>query len=97
MIIAKKYEVPDSCPGKCPGQKELFHQGGLCHYCPIFQCGKIEAPPEYADKEGFFCLCEADDYRLDWAKTWSEWFKGDMKEYPVLPLHISTYKKGAKK
>mgnify|MGYP003393828259 FL=1 len=31
-------------------------------------------------------MIEADDFREDWAKVWSEWFKGDMKEYPELYL-----------
>jgi hypothetical protein len=85
MIISKKYEVPDKCPMGCPGSKEPFYQGNLCCSCPIFSCRKVYAP-EYAGKDGLFCFVESDDFREDWAKEWSKWFKGDMKEYPVLML-----------
>ena len=86
MIIASKYEIPDTCPVDCIGKSEVFSQGGLCTRCPIFNCRKVETNDEYADKDGMFCLIKPEDYREDWAKVWSEWFKGDMKEYPILHL-----------
>lgn len=87
MLIVEKYEVPDTCPDICFGKREgIFFQGCLCSRCPIFNCRKIKTNDEYADKDGFFCMIEADDFREDWAKVWSEWFKGDMKEYPELYL-----------
>jgi hypothetical protein len=86
MIVAKKYEVPDDCPTGCPGNKEPFYQGNLCCSCPIFNCHKVPASPEYADKDGMLCLVEPDDFREDWAKKWETWFKGDMIEYPILML-----------
>lgn len=86
MLIAGKYEVPNTCPDICPYKNEMLSQTDLCHRCPIFNCRKIETNDEYADKDGFFCMIEADDFREDWAKVWSEWFKGDMKKYPELYL-----------
>ncbi len=86
MIIANKYEVPDFCPTKCWGKERPFSQGDLCVHCPIFNCRKVEAPEEYADQDGMFCLIAAENFREDWAQVWSEWFKGGMIDYPILPL-----------
>ena len=86
MIIANKYEIPDTCPSNCPHKNNKFSQGDLCRCCPVFSCYKIKTNDEYGDENGMFCLIEAKDYREDWAKIWSEWFKGDMKKYPELPL-----------
>ena len=58
----------------------------MCTSCPIFNCRKIKVDDEYGDKDGMFCLIEPEDYREDWAKIWSEWFKGDREEYPILYL-----------
>jgi len=86
MLIANEIEIPNSCPVACPGLLRSFSQGNLCSCCPIFNCRKIEAQPEYADKDGMFCLVEPENYRKDWAEVWAEWFKSDMKEYPILFL-----------
>ena len=86
MIVANTIEIPDECPENCSGKKEIFGQGGLCTRCPIFNCKKAPAPPEYADKDGMFCILEPEEYRKDWALVFQEWFKGDMKNLPKLFL-----------
>lgn len=88
MIIANQYEVPDDCPPKCGFIDDMkrFGQGSICCSCPILNCKKTPAPPQYADKNGMFCLIEPEGYRPDWAKIWAEWFKGDMKSIPELLL-----------
>ena len=84
MLIANKYEVPDFCPLRCWGQRRPFAQGDLCTRCPIFNCRKVEVEAEYADENGMFCLINPENYREDWAKIWSEWFKGSMIDFPEL-------------
>ena len=83
MIIAKKYKVPDDCPPNCKFIEELkiFDQSSICIRCPIFNCKKRCLPE---DKE--FCLIRPEDFRVDWAKIWSEWFQGDMQTLPELYL-----------
>ena len=73
MIIAKLYEVPDNCDF-CPQLQEPFSQGGICFRCPVFNCSG-EDP-----------LLHPIDYREDWAKEFAQWFKGDRKDWPQLPL-----------
>ena len=88
MLIANKYEIPDSCPTVCPFLKESFYQGNMCTRCPVFNCRGFEDSSEYADDDGKFRLLKPEDYREDWAEIWFEWFKGDMKTYPELPLFV---------
>lgn len=86
MILAGKYEIPDTCPLECPFNRGNFGQGDICTRCPIFNCRKFPDSSEYADEDGFFYLMKPEQYRPDWAKVWYKWFKGDMKEYPILYL-----------
>lgn len=80
MIIANKYEIPDKCPEKCSfkGDFVRYGQSAVCASCPIFNCTKFD----YNGKEE--CLVNPEGYREDWAKIWSEWFKGDMANLPEL-------------
>jgi hypothetical protein len=73
MIIANEYEIPDNCHG-CPWKDEPSYQGNICYYCPVLICSDLDP------------LCPPEGYRKDWAKIFFEWFKGDRKEYPHLPL-----------
>jgi len=75
MLIGGQ-EFPNKCPEDCPGRKEPFTQGGLCHYCPIFNCAGDEDT----------ILLHPKDYRPDWAKAWKEWFDKEMKGFPELRL-----------
>jgi hypothetical protein len=72
MIVAKKYEIPDSCPFDCPERGSLFGQNSLCIRCPIFNC--IGDDP----------LLRQEDYREDWAEEWERWFKTGMNGLPEL-------------
>lgn len=71
MLIAKKYEVPNSCPVNCKFKNDLakYGQGSICVRCPVFACPEMISP-------GW--------YREDWAKVWYDWFKGDMQQLPEL-------------
>lgn len=82
MLIAKKYEIPDNCKG-CPwfGDPIAESQGGICFRCPVMNC----TPPE-DDPLGYGPPIEPEHYREDWARIFCEWFKGDRKEWPNLPL-----------
>ena len=82
MLIAKKYEVPDACPEKCSfhGDMVTHGQNSVCCRCPVFVCKEFEMDGQ------MICMVPPDHHREDWAKVWSEWFKGDMKAFPVLPL-----------
>ena len=72
-IIISDELFSTKCPETCPGKKEAFHQGCLCHRCPIFNC---------AGKH--FMLIRPSDYRRDWARAWKKWFNEGMKGYPDL-------------
>jgi hypothetical protein len=62
-----EYEFPDNCPKKCPDlhYMETIDQGAMCIRCPIFNC----TGPENIR------LMRPEDYRLEWAKEWHEWFR----------------------
>jgi len=79
MIIGGQ-EFPEKCPENCPGKKEPFMQGGLCHRCPIFNC------KSFIMEEHKVRLVEPEEYRSDWAKAWKEWFDKGMNGYPELFL-----------
>ncbi len=68
---------PTACPKSCPGLRETFEQGGLCHICPIFNCTP--------NKKGFY-LIEPHNYRQDWAKEFRKWFNNGWKGYPLLKI-----------
>ena len=82
MLIAKKFEVPDNCPITCPfyGDIGKTGQGSICTRCPVLICQDFEYQGQITQ------VVHPDGFREDWAKVWSEWFKGDMKAFPVLPL-----------
>lgn len=82
ILIAGEYEVPDSCPENCGfvGDIERYGQGSVCMQCPVFCCTGGDPLP----------LVDPMGYRKDWAKSWCEFFKGDMKELPLLPLFKET-------
>jgi len=75
-IIIGGQKFSTRCPENCPGKKEPFMQGGLCHRCPIFNC---------VEREGLRLL-RPEDYRPDWAKEWKRWFDEGMKGLPELYL-----------
>lgn len=79
MVIAG-YEIPDRCPKGCPHRDSfaMYGQSAICGRCPLLVCTP--------DPSEGWCLVEPDDFRPDWAKAWSEWFKGDMQGQPDLLL-----------
>ena len=81
MLIANKYEIPDSCPENCRFKGVgATSQGDICTRCPIFNCQITEAPEEYG---GPFRLLEPNDYREDWAEQWYRFFQGEI-QMPLL-------------
>lgn len=76
MIIAKKYEIPDRCPSKCPfrDDKHAMSLSAYCFRCPIFNC--------FGDEP----MIEPDDYREDWAEEWYNFFNNEYKEYPKMKI-----------
>ena len=83
MLIAGKYEVPDTCPADCSLKEDMskFGQNSICGRCPVFNCSR-SAPDEQFPKG--FCLLEPEQYRPDWAAEWVEFFKTG--KFPELPL-----------
>lgn len=84
MIIANKYEVPDSCPEDCAYLDDMatFGQNSICGRCPVLTCKVIDGTE---DGLGMFCLIEPADYRDDWAKEWEDFFKS--RKVPKLKLN----------
>lgn len=62
------FKFPDECPEDCAyrGSFRARGQSALCGRCPIFNC--------VPDGDGF-CPLEVDDYRLDWAAEWDQFFR----------------------
>ncbi len=87
MIIAARYDVPDKCPRSCPfiNDFRIYGQNAVCCYCPVFLCRKPGPGTESN-------IIPPEDYREDWAGQWSEWFRGDMKNFPVLNIQQLTEK-----
>lgn len=73
------YDIPDSCPVGCPNEESFvsFGESSICGRCPVFCC-KV-------NQEGW-ALVGAKEYRKDWAKIWSYWFRSGMEGYFMLPL-----------
>ena len=71
MLIAEKYEIPDTCPENCEFKDGPFYQGNACSRCPIFNCARQSGPGNEWD----FCLIEPEDYREDWAEEWFQYFQ----------------------
>ena len=86
MIIANKYEVPDKCPENCIFINDfaIYGQNAVCNYCPVFLCRESIRDNERAS------IVKPENYRQDWASEWSQWFKGDMKNVPVLKIQQLT-------
>jgi len=80
MIIANKYEIPDTCPDNCRFYHDAakYGQNVLCTRCPVFNCRTYE--------DGF-CLLRPEDFRPDWAEEWYKFFKGEI-EKPELYLCV---------
>lgn len=76
MLIAEKYNVPDSCPKDCPHYGFPFSQDSLCSRCPVLNCRDFG--------NGFTPILSPKDYRKDWAEEWEKWFKEGMKGLPHL-------------
>ena len=86
MIIAGKYEIPDSCPPDCVLRDELanFGQSATCCRCPVLNCSLNEPAPEIGYQESWRML-EPEEFREDWAKVWCSFFKGEVG-FPILCL-----------
>jgi hypothetical protein len=69
MLLANRYEIPDTCPEKCPFKKQLeqFSMCSMCFRCPILNCSGGDNAP-----------LDPSMYEPKWAKDWYEFFKGDM-------------------
>jgi len=97
MLIASKYEVPDSCPEDCLGKNDGVGQGGFCHRCPVFNCSgspmdkeeqEMLYPPDHVyDPNLRFSILEPEEYRPDWAAEWVKFFKDGT--FPKLYLERS--------
>lgn len=76
------YELPDKCPEDCPcrGDSWAISQGGMCHRCPVLNCTPVEYEGEMV------CLVDPEDYRVDWAAEWVEFFKSG--KYPELRINL---------
>ena len=61
------FMLPDVCPESCQYRQMPQGQGGPCQRCPVFNCSP--------DDDGFRLL-EPEDYRLDWAEQWHQYFNG---------------------
>ena len=65
MIVAGKYEIPDTCPEDCVFYDSLdrYGQGSICYRCPVLICSGDDppVPPEH--------------YRGDWAFEWKVFFE----------------------
>ena len=92
MIVSKKYQFPDSCPIKCPGQDEDKMQGGICHRCPVFNCSSMGL-----DEDGFDIgpMVAPEDYREDWAEEFLHYINEGV--WPELPLRMSDGKENVSK
>lgn len=66
MIKIGSFEFPTRCPNDCELQDNIS-QGGLCHRCPVFNCSSIDEDDEP--------LLAPEEYRLDWAQQWDQFFK----------------------
>lgn len=79
MLIAGKYELPDSCPSDCAFRDDwkAFGQNAICCRCPVFNCSLNEPAPEVGYTESWR-LVELEDYREDWAEIWDKFFKGEI-------------------
>lgn len=105
MLIADKYELPDSCPKDCKytGELEFFDQSSICTRCPILVCGPVKmavdkdghgpVSEEQADHHVDFCMVKPEGYREDWAKEWFRFFAGEVEE-PELILIPEGQKEG---
>ena len=73
------FEFPDKCPDNCEfiGDFAANLTCAICIRCPVLCCKK--------DSEGF-CMIEPEDYRKDWAKEWSKFFREG--KLPQLPLKM---------
>jgi hypothetical protein len=62
-----EYEFPDSCPENCPDRQymERFDMSSMCFRCPVLNCS---GPEEIR-------MMRPEDYDLDMAEGWYEWFK----------------------
>lgn len=82
MIVADKYEVPDTCPSDCKysGDLGLYGQNSICIRCPVFNCQQIEV----ADGQLEAHRLPPEHYRADWAKEWAKFFETGVR--PVLNL-----------
>jgi len=69
MLIANKYEVPETCPSECKFKEDLGHQGSLCCRCPVFNCE--ESVGQHGE---CYRLIEPENYRADWSKEWFIFF-----------------------
>lgn len=79
MLIAEKFEVPDSCPVDCKFQDDFrrFGKCAMCVRCPVLNC-KLNGPSPYIGHTEPWRLCEPEGYRPDWAKEWQRFFKGEV-------------------
>ena len=88
MIIARQYQILDKCLDNCTFINDIAIYGfnAVCNYCPVLLCKENVIGHERK------CRIAPDDYRPDWARDWSDWFKGDMKNVPVLKIQQLTEK-----
>jgi len=79
-----EFDFPDKCPEGCPFEESFMKwgQSAICGRCPVFVC----APCTDDDTGEAFCLVKPEDYRLDWAKAWFEWFRDGMHGRPEIIL-----------
>lgn len=86
MIIAGKFEIPDSCPKNCKFRNDWkkFGQSAQCFRCPVLNCHLNEPAPEIGCTEPWR-LTEPEEYRSDWAEAWCAFFKGEV-DFPELYL-----------
>lgn len=75
-----KYEFPDKCPDDCKLMHSFIYQGQgcMCHRCPVFNCTTCPGDE--------FRMMRPDEYRLDWAAEWYEFFRSG--KYPELKLKM---------
>ncbi|MHA1809387.1 MAG: hypothetical protein ACTSYH_03640 [Candidatus Heimdallarchaeaceae archaeon] len=85
MIIANKYEIPDSCPYDCKykGDYLKYGQDSMCIRCPVFNFTFNDADSNIAEAKNFNC---------HWAEEWSKFFKGEI-EKPSLGFLKKEYEK----